>query len=188
VDAGTGNYTGDFESRNLFRSTAFHNTIRIDGQEINSFNAHELFKRSEEASPRVLSYGLTEGIDTLVAEHYGYQKLPEPVIHCRKFVFKKKEFLLRIEDLIRGKGIHSYEIYFHLAPVPYQFEKNTMIIAPTGLTPVRLWFESAEAVNAEIKDGWISPSFGKRIKAPYLFLWAKAPTPFYLTTIFSWAN
>jgi len=39
VDPGTYVYTADYKMRNLFRSTAYHNTVVIDGQEMNHFDS-----------------------------------------------------------------------------------------------------------------------------------------------------
>jgi uncharacterized heparinase superfamily protein len=45
IDPGTYIYTADKEMRNLFRSTKYHNTIVVDGEEQNRFEEDELFAR-----------------------------------------------------------------------------------------------------------------------------------------------
>jgi hypothetical protein len=72
TDCGTYTYSADPAARNQFRSTASHNTARIDGQEMNRFDETELFGMQNDARPKVLEWRSEPEFDYLLAEHYGY--------------------------------------------------------------------------------------------------------------------
>jgi hypothetical protein len=113
VDPGTYVYTGDLERRHDFRSTAYHSTVKIDGVEQNTIERDAPFVIGNEARPRVLHW---DG-DKIVAEHYGYQRLTNPVIHRRTVTFNKSERSWLVEDEFPGDVVdHVFEVRFHFAP------------------------------------------------------------------------
>lgn len=116
VDPGTYLYTADLEQRHLFRSTAYHSTVKIDGEEQNSTIEAVPFVIGDEAQSRVLEWQTADRVDKVVAEHSGYARLPSPVIHRRTIVFHKREGYWLIEDEFLTEGSHDYEVRFHFAP------------------------------------------------------------------------
>jgi hypothetical protein len=113
VDPGTYIYTGDLKMRHAFRSTAFHSTVKIDGHEQNTTDVNAPFVIGNEAQPRVLEWQSNENYDKVVAEHYGYRRLPVPVTHRRTVTFDKKECSWLIDDEFLGDGAHEFEVFFH---------------------------------------------------------------------------
>jgi len=116
VDPGTYVYTANLEMRHAFRSTAYHSTVKIDSQEQNTTDVNTPFVIGNEAQPRVLEWQSTAEFDKVVAEHYGYRRLPASVTHRRTVTFNKRECSWLIEDEFLGAGEHEFEIYFHFAP------------------------------------------------------------------------
>ena len=116
IDAGTYVYTADLKQRHLFRSTAYHSTVKIDGQEQNSTLEQVPFVIGDEAHPRVLQWQTSDLSDRVVAEHSGYARLSSPVIHRRTVVFDRVKNWWSIEDEFFGDGDHDYEVRFHFAP------------------------------------------------------------------------
>jgi len=116
VDPGTYVYTADLAQRQMFRSTAYHSTVRIDGEEQNTTIETVPFVIGNEAKPRVLEWTTSSQSDRVVAEHYGYQRLPSAVVHRRTIVFDKAQRQWMIEDEFQGEGDHEYEVWFHFAP------------------------------------------------------------------------
>jgi len=116
VDPGTYVYTADLAQRHLFRSNAYHSTVRVDGEEQSTTLEAVPFVIGNEAKPRVLEWETNSEFDRVVAEHYGYQRLPFPVVHRRAIVFTKSERQWLIEDEFVGDGKHEYEVRFHFAP------------------------------------------------------------------------
>lgn len=113
VDPGTCIYTGDLDKRHQFRSTAYHSTVKIDGVEQNTIERDMPFVIGNEARPRVLLWET----DKIVAEHYGYQRLKNPVTHRRTVIFEKLERSWLIEDEFLGDAVeHDFEVWFHFAP------------------------------------------------------------------------
>ena len=102
--------------RHAFRSTAYHSTVKIDGQEQNTTDVNTPFVIGNEAQPRVLEWQSNEKYDKVVAEHYGYRRLPVPVTHRRTVTFNKPESSWLIEDEFFGAGEHEFEVWFHFAP------------------------------------------------------------------------
>jgi len=123
VDPGTYIYTGDLQRRHDFRSTAYHSTVKIDGVEQNTIERDLPFVIGDEARPRVLLWESEPQIDRIIAEHYGYQRLKDPVIHRRTVTFNKPERSWLIEDEFIGDPMdHEFEVWFHFAP---RLEVNT---------------------------------------------------------------
>jgi uncharacterized heparinase superfamily protein len=157
VDPGTYTYTADPEARNLFRSTAYHNTLRIDGQEISRMPPGELFRLQNDVKANCQ---LQNGI--WLGEHHGYARLG--VAHMRRI--EKTETGWRIVDTVRGSGDHALEWFFHFAPD-----------CPVKIAGLRCWTEfpaganlsltsDFESLNASLQSGWVSPTYGVRLPAP----------------------
>lgn len=113
VDPGTYVYSADLQMRHAFRSTAYHSTVRIDGQEQNTTDPNTPFVIGNEAQPRVLEWQTTADCDRIVAEHYGYGRLRASVTHRRTVTFNKSECSWLIEDEFLGAGEHEFETFFH---------------------------------------------------------------------------
>lgn len=116
VDPGTYVYSADLDKRHEFRSTAYHSTVRIDGVEQNTTERDMPFVIGNEAKPRVLEWQTGDDFDKVVAEHYGYMRLAQPVTHRRSVTFNKRERSWLIEDEFIGEGEHVCELRFHFAP------------------------------------------------------------------------
>jgi hypothetical protein len=116
VDPGTYVYSADLQKRHEFRSTSFHSTVTIDREEQNTTDPNTPFVIGNEAKPVVIEWKTTADYDKVVAEHYGYQRLPAPVTHRRTVVFNKRERCWLIDDEFFGAGEHTYEARFHFAP------------------------------------------------------------------------
>ena len=112
VDPGTYVYTADLQKRHDLRSTAYHSTVKIDDIEQNTTHRDMPFVIGDEAKPRVLLWEP----DKIVAEHYGYRRLPDPVTHRRSVTFNKAQRYWLIEDEFLGTTDHQYETRFHFAP------------------------------------------------------------------------
>ena len=116
VDPGTYVYTPEPEWRNKFRSTAYHNTVAVDGEEQNRFDEENLFGMKGNAETKCLRWEISDEIDIFVAEHYGYERLSHPVVYQREVRFYKKHGGLEIIDRLEGKGEYNLEWNFILSP------------------------------------------------------------------------
>ena len=116
VDPGSYVYNLDREARHFFRSTAYHSTLEIDGQDQNSTEAATPFVIGNEAKPHVIYSGKEDKNDLIIAEHYGYRRLNAPVTHRRAVRFLKDDEYWTIEDILVGKGTHDLRFYLHFAP------------------------------------------------------------------------
>jgi uncharacterized heparinase superfamily protein len=114
VDPGTYVYTANLQERNLFRSTSYHSSVEVDGEEQNTTNEQTPFVIGDEARPRVLSWKTDDQFDLISAEHYGYTRLKYPVTHQRTIVFNKEQRSWRIQDMFLGSGRHGFVARFHL--------------------------------------------------------------------------
>ncbi|HEY6802622.1 MAG TPA: alginate lyase family protein [Pyrinomonadaceae bacterium] len=133
VDPGTFVYTADLKQRNLFRSTAYHSTVKIDGAEQNTTHEALPFIIGNEAHPRVLGWESNDTQDRIVAEHSGYS-----IVHRRTIVFDKNKGEWSIEDEFLGEGEHSYEVRFHFAPDLDVRIEESLVIATDGVSQLRV--------------------------------------------------
>jgi hypothetical protein len=162
VDPGSYLYTSNPDARNLFRSTAYHNTIQVDGDEQNDLRPDYLFRMFETSTVEHLLF--EDGADHVEyrGRHTGYERLPAPVTHERTFRLSKRNGALTVADCLRGTGIHKLSWHFHLAPgidVEILGDQAIRLVTPKG--PWRLRLD--RTMTATVSDGWYSPSYGVRM-------------------------
>ncbi len=117
IDPGTFVYSADLRARHMFRSTAYHSTIEVDGTEQNTTDEATPFIIGDEAHPRVLKWESAAGRDLIVAEHHGYGRFKSgSITHRRACLFNKRERYWIIEDALTGEGQHDLRFRFHVAP------------------------------------------------------------------------
>lgn len=116
VDPGTYLYSADWHERHLFRSTAYHSTVRIDGVEQNTTDENMPFVIGDEAHPRVVACDIAANRDVVSAEHDGYLRLPAPVTNRRTIEFDKHERYWLVTDAFTGESSHQFDFFFHFAP------------------------------------------------------------------------
>lgn len=116
TDCGTYVYTADYDARNRFRSTAYHNTPCIDGEEINRFvRSEELWWFRNDAQADIRKYETGAEQDVLVVSHTGYRRLAKPVVPVRTYVLDHGSHSLLIKDEFEGLGSHRVQVPLHLA-------------------------------------------------------------------------
>lgn len=104
MDPGTGSYTGDPALRQRLRSTAAHNTVRVEGEEQQPFPEGRLFALPEVAHARCLQFVSGPRIARFVGEHRGYLRLRQRVVHRREVSLDREAEVLRIRDRLDGAG------------------------------------------------------------------------------------
>jgi hypothetical protein len=170
VDPGTYRYNEVPECRKYFKGTRAHNTVTIDGQdqavqETGFIWSHpytcRLLKNEQE-------YG---GARTLEAEHDGYDRLREPVLHRRLIFVTDSRILIR--DTFSGKGTHRYELNYHLHP-DCQVSRDGQwfkVAGKKGLLFLRLigdgQFNMVSGHEAP-PFGWYSPAYNVKLRSHVL--------------------
>jgi len=167
VDPGSYVYTADLRERHLFRSTAYHSTIRIDNVEQNTIKEDAPFLIGDEARVRVLVWACTPQQDRIVAEHSGYARLAQPAIHRRTITFQKPEHWWLIEDEILGNGQHSVAARFHFdAGLEIRLFENNCVVARDPITDARLLVRSLDLdQDAALEEQFTSRNYGSKDKS-----------------------
>ena len=184
IDPGAYIYTADKEMRNLFRSTRYHNTVVVDGEEQNRFDEDELFAMKLDAAVRVNKWLVTEKYDLLDAEHSGYARLKNPVVHRRRIYFNKEEKYWVIKVILTGEGRHKFDLHFHFAPMELK-RKDELAIETDNKDGANITIMplETEGVNMEIGKGWVSYSYGKKVEAPIVKYSKTAEVPCEFVTV-----
>jgi hypothetical protein len=178
VDPGTAVYNGSARFRDYFRSTRAHNTVVIDGED--QAVPEGTFKWATKVSSRVLRHFTFPDAEYIEAEHDGYARLSNPVIHRRRALHVRPHCWV-IADDFRGEGPHSFETFFHFSPLaavsldPRRSLTSVSLRSTDKDHGLSLAFYASNAVHAEIikgaKDpiqGWYSVEYGDMQPAPVL--------------------
>jgi hypothetical protein len=178
IDPGTGIYNTAPQWRDYFRSTRAHNTVVIDGQD--QADPAGTFKWKNSFSSRLIRRFAFPEVEYIEAEHDGYARLDEPVIHRRRLLRVRSNCWI-IADDFRGTGVHTFSSNFHFAPdarILMGHRRNlcsTSIEALCGSRTLRLGFFASNPVHTEIIQqmtnpiqGWISRGYGNVSPAPIL--------------------
>lgn len=161
VDPGSYVYTSDPTARNLFRGTAYHSTLMIDGVEQNEMNPEWLFRLFESARAETIAFEDLGNEIRYTGHHHGYSRLEHPVVHERTFRYRSGDEALLIMDRLTGRGGHLCRWHFHLAPG----------VSATPAAPGEVLLESEggrflllapDEMKLLVSQAWYSPSYGVR--------------------------
>ena len=161
-DCGAYLYTADYAERNRFRSTTYHNTPRVDGEEINRYVSPTLlWSLHNDALPVVREVSFSSLEDRLVLSHTGYERLASPVTPVRTLTLCHATHDLRIQDVFEGTGEHLIEVPLHLAlgVTVVEGSGGRVVLGARDRTFAVTW-SPADEWTLEITDGRVSPSYG----------------------------
>jgi hypothetical protein len=173
VDSGTYAYHSYENWRSYFRGTAAHNTVRIDRVDQSVMSGRFLW--SSKANVQLLDFAEEGPVVRIAAEHDGYTRLPDPVVHRRNVMFQKDTGIINIEDLLSCKSEHFVELYWHLS-------EHASVTKDSQYSAVALANGHLAAFTFDAKDfqldvvigavdpilGWRSTAFNQKSPAPTL--------------------
>ncbi|MDI7276180.1 MAG: alginate lyase family protein, partial [Anaerolineae bacterium] len=180
VDPGTYVYTADYRARDRFRSTAYHNIVVVDGQELNRFRKRSAFGLHEDADPRVNAWQSAADHDLLDASHRGYERLERPVLCRRQVYFSKEEGFWAVRDLLTGRGMHLLTLHLHLAQVETRLERGqapTCLHLADGAAALDVYFLAPEGAAVSLGSGEVSRSYGVKSSAPVVSVSVRSALP-----------
>lgn len=165
IDPGTYAYHTHKKWRDYFRGTQAHNTVRVDrcDQSLSGGN----FLWVKHARARVVAFSSGEGQDHLIAEHEGYQRLADPVLHRRELQYDRDSRTLKVIDELQCRGEHDIEIHWHLSEKCTTNVVGQRVVARDGDSELTLEVPTGVDVSHIRGEenpplGWISRSFDSR--------------------------
>jgi len=166
IDPGTFAYHTQRQWRDYFRGTAAHNTVRVDGQD-QSVGAGN-FLWLAHARARATEFETTPQVDRLLAEHEGYRRLRDPVLHRRELRVDHATETLTVTDELFCKRSHEVEIFWHFAPgCSVTLTGNRVVAVADGAS---LALEIPPTLTCGLTRGretpplgWVSPRFDTRM-------------------------
>ncbi|MDA2936678.1 heparinase II/III family protein [Acidobacteria bacterium AH-259-A15] len=165
IDPGTCCYTSDLEERDRFRSTAMHNTVMVDGQEINPILLNEPFHLEWSAQVQVLEWHAGENEVRLVAEHDGYRHLHASPRHRRTVSFDPKSRAWRIRDSVitSPKETVAFAARFH-SPTPVQITPDTDTSFAAVIGSVKLEGRANAQLTISVEESKYAIQYGKAVR------------------------
>ncbi len=165
IDPGAYLYTADPDARNLFRSTAFHSTLRIGDAEQNALAGDYLFSLPDHSRAEAGEFGSGGGVAWFAGCHHGFEALGAPALHSRRLELDGRSGTLVIEDTVESSAAHPLEWTFPLAPpcralggvggAEAEFECGRLVIECAGL-------------EFAVEQNWYSPRYGVRVPTPFV--------------------
>jgi hypothetical protein len=191
IDPGCYTYTRDYLARNYFRSTAAHNTVRVDGTEQNPIPENELFSLPDAAPITRYTFQVEAGSGIFDASHQGYAHLPSPVIHRRKVYAPEIGGWCLLVDKFTGSGQHTMEFFFQTGSNRIVVENNGLNVLehPNDInTRFGIYQPPAGSFQRELFSTWHSPGYGVKHPANGLKIGLMLYLPAEVFTILCWGD
>lgn len=176
TDSGAYVYTASWEWRNRFRSTSFHNTPQIDGEEQNRFvDPENLWELIYDAKPSLVAWETGAANDRFRGGHIGYQRLPYPVVIEREVELDRTAHRLVVQDAFIGKGEHLTSVPYHFDPAVEPVLDEGQVVLRTPLSSFIVGWSRSEHWSARIEPAWVSPTYGIKQQSKRLVLTRSGP-------------
>ena len=165
TDCGAYLYTASREWRDRFRSTAFHNTLQIDDEELNRFlGPDRLWYLRYDAKPSAARLTSGDGVDVFSGAHTGYERFDPPLSHTRRFVVDRQRPRVLLRDSLDGSGSHDAVWRFHFDPAVRATVHGYDVClswndGAVWLMPIDEGGRSSK-LSLALEDGWVSPGYG----------------------------
>ena len=170
IDPGTYVYHADDYWHEYFRSTKAHNTLVVD--DFDQSQSAGTFLWTKKAKTKVLDWQQTDNKTVLIAEHDGYKRLPQKVIHRRQLTLESED--LEILDHLQGGGAHHIEWRLHFSPlctISLQAE-DCLVTWDSGSAIISLDRQMTwSLLQGDMTGGWYSSGFN--LKQPITTLVGK---------------
>jgi hypothetical protein len=178
TDCGAYLYTASVEWRNRFRSTAFHNTIQVDDEELNRPIPDDLWRMQYDAVPVDVSFSEGRSAARFGGAHRGYERLDPPVSHRREIVVDRVQPRVMVTDRVGGSGQRRLTARFHFDPGVRPAPDGTAWRLTSGGREA--WLHIVQAppgTDVSLEPAWVSPSYGRKVESRCLTLRADAGLP-----------
>jgi hypothetical protein len=180
VDSGTFAYTVSLASRNSFRSTAAHNTVTVEGEDSSRLEDNCLWGARAGARVTLRRWASDARQDVVEAEHDGFTRLRERVVHRRRIVFEKSRRAFVVHDWLLGIGSAQVTVHFHVAPrltVDREMDEAFALSGPDGRRLVVL-YARAPGLTAALEPAEVSTRYGSKEPAQVLRFAGRVPLPY----------
>jgi hypothetical protein len=151
VDSGTFTYHGP--TRDLYRETAAHNTVIVDGE-----------GQAIPAGPFSWQCVPTAGCEMWCSHQVAGRLVASNNVAIRRILSHPRSGVWQLIDQFEGEGNHKLEWAFHLATgidaIPSV--QGRMIRFVSDTEPEWIIDLQVPDVSFTVQDGWVSPSYGKR--------------------------
>jgi hypothetical protein len=172
VDAGSFVYVGDPASRDWFRGSAAHNTVRID--RLHQALPAGPFRWLQLPGVEILAWSSGPGEDFLDAacRYRGFT-------HRRRLLFRKRDLILFVLDDLSGPpGEHDVEQFWHLGGQAQDLGPRCVRLGVRSVLALGGAGEISLTEGAE--HGWRSRVFGEKTPAWVARCFLRAPLPLTL--------
>lgn len=188
VDSGTYNYTSDLAARQIFRSTAAHNCLTVNGE--SSSIPGGAFSWKSVAAARMLEWRGDENSVCFRGTHDGFARFG--VEYEREILFIKRGSI-KLTDSVKSVKSNSYELNFILSQhVEAEIENDFIIIFDKKNRERKLLSVYTELIAEQfgggvwqIEDCRVSPRYGAKTKSAKLIFTAQVEGDFQIRSIFN---
>jgi hypothetical protein len=167
VDPGRYTYADDDDGwRRWFKGTAAHNTVTVDGLDQTPYRPG---KPRLTSTATLLGRWSPPGIDVLSGE---VTSPSHDARHRRTLALVNDDFWV-VHDQLQGESPHTYAARWHLSPEAQGLthltrDDHQSTVSAPGLTIiVPRW-----CGEVTIEDGWVSPTYGVKVRAPIVVITA----------------
>jgi hypothetical protein len=179
VDPGSYVYTADPEARDEFRSARAHSLAVVDGLDMHPIVAGELFRMPAHARYRVDEWHQTADEIVLSGSHDGFRRPGTALRSRRKITLQRKSGVIEVVDEVEGRGSHLVESVIRLSPgTEAEAIKDETVVVRFDRGIVRFDFDGAASLA--IDQGWVSPRYGVRERAPVIIARANPQLPAWI--------
>lgn len=189
IDPGTYTYLEFPQWRDFFRSTACHNTVMINQSNQSQIGGPYVWIKKARA--RCHTWYASPLFDYVEGSHDGYLQRPHKAGHRRRILFIKPDYWI-IEDCLNATNPVEAEVLFHFSAgktslsssnthYTYQFipcsDKPGLQVVLPAYPGVHV--QSLRGSDSSMQ-GWISPSYGRKVPSSVLSVSTLARSRFRL--------
>jgi hypothetical protein len=192
VDPGTASYYGEPTWRAAHRGTRTHPTVCVDHTDQSV--AGGLFYWRRHAHTTVNAVDVDRGV--IDAQHDGYCRLPDPVVHRRWLIARPEDTTVVVVDFLDGRAEHHIAVSWPLHPeLSAESHRNGHLVTREGkpvldLSYAATWPSALEQRRGEADSGlgWWSDRLESRVPAWVVGVRCSAPLPLAVLTVLNTAE